>query len=329
MAQTLKNLNINMVNNRLAVLIGCQGKRLNETHKSVLFLLKLFGVEFDMYICTDERYMKDWEKYFNPYIKEMKSFESLEPREDVSAKEIMGRQYYQWKKLMHARDMIKQTDQYGAIIKLRNDTCLDYEKLLKSYDAELTDVSALTNIFKTLYNSIRLNISKIGLCAGDKIAMGDVHRMMAWSNLYRCRDKLSESTSHYTPLKITQNSLMGFPFIGIKNLAWPKLLSPREPLMKDPKTWLTANHYRLTQDFASPLPREESFTFSGKFHDNSFNLGSDHVSQIHFGLMGENHSTSSVFNFNGLNRLYSSGEYHWSFNKSILQFEQQFHKHIL
>jgi len=315
---------MNMVNNRLAVLIGCQGERLDETHKSVLFLLKLFGVEFDMYICTDERYMKDWEKYFSSHIKEMKSFESLEPREDVNAKNLIGRPYYQWKKLMYARDMIDQPDQYGAIIKLRNDTCFNYQELLKSYGAESTDLTALMKIFETVFNTISLNISKLGLILGDKIAMSNTHHMLKWSELNRNRKWLSELTSHYTPINIPIN-LTTFP-AEIKHMAWPLDAAPSGSFSRE---WLQ-NLPQIIKKFDCTLSREQSFTFTGRFHDNAFQLGSDQISVLNFWLCKADHSTQAgIFKYSGLNRLYPEGHYHHSFNPSILEHEQQFHKHII
>lgn len=310
---------------KLAVIIGCQGERLDETHKSILFLLKLFGVEFDMYICTDERYMKDWEKYFSPYIKEMKSFESSKPREDVNAKKMMGGSYYQWKKLMHARDMIDQPDQYGAIIKLRNDTCFNYQELLKSYGAESTDLTALMKIFETVFNTISLNISKIGLVVGDKIAMSDTRHMLKWSNLYRNRHSLSELTSHYTPVNIPGN-LSTFP-AEIKHMAWPLDAAPGASFYRE---WVLENLPQIIKKFDCTLSREQSFTFTGRFHDNAFQLGSDKISVLNFWLCKTDHSDQTgIFKHSGLNRLYVEGHYHHSFNPSMLEHEQQFHKHIL
>lgn len=234
---------------KLAVLIGSQGRGLSETSRSINLFLKMFDVDYDIYVCTDEEYLHDFDSYLGDNIREMKSWESLVPQEDRNynkpgpdqklnlIKKCSRHNLYQWHKLCLARDMmIKNITEYDAVIKIRTDMSFDYMKMIASLlkcdkekvEASQSNIDLIKYQFNEMYRcvvnhrpSFTANPPSV-FRNGDKVVFGNTKTMDTWSNLSRYSPRLNLHRWSYMPFTIRDyNDLPGYP---LTEICYPKKL---------------------------------------------------------------------------------------------------------
>lgn len=116
-----------MNNDRLAVLIGSQSRGLPTTSENVNFFLELFDIPYDVFVCSDESDLDNFDSINN--ITHRVSLEQIEQNNEwlASHKEKMHKHYWQNAKLFGVSTIFEDVyKQYTHAIKMRTDFMFDY-----------------------------------------------------------------------------------------------------------------------------------------------------------------------------------------------------------
>lgn len=145
-----------MSNDRLAVLIGSQSRGVSDTCDAINFFLQLFNVPYDVYICSDEEDLKNFNGIKN--IKECVSLEQVERDNKwlLKHKTFMRKHYWQNAKLFGVSELFKkQKHNYTHALKMRTDFMFDYRTYFTDYQLDPDNITK--NHLEHLIDNLRLH----------------------------------------------------------------------------------------------------------------------------------------------------------------------------
>jgi len=145
-----------MNNDRLAVLIGSQSRGVADTYNNINFFLQLFNVPYDVYVCSDEDDLQNFNKIEN--IKECISLEQVEQENKwlLKHKTIMHKHYWQNAKLFGVSELFKhQKHNYTHALKMRTDFMFDYRTYFTTYQLDPDNITK--NHLEHLIDNLRLH----------------------------------------------------------------------------------------------------------------------------------------------------------------------------
>lgn len=131
-----------MSNDKLAVLIGSQSRGIQDTYKTLNFFLSLFGVSYDVFICSDDNDLCNFNVINN--IKDQISLEQVEDQNKwlVNHKSTMHKHYWQNAKLFGVASLFKnEKDNYTHGLKMRTDFMFDYRSYFINHQLDPDNIT--------------------------------------------------------------------------------------------------------------------------------------------------------------------------------------------
>lgn len=162
---------------RLAVLIGSQSRGIKDSHKSINFFLSLFGIPYDVFICSDEADLDNFKLIKN--IRSTVSLENIESNNKslLRNKEKMHKHYWQNAKIFGATTLLQPIiKKYDYGFKMRTDFMFDYRTFFMDHGFDLKDNLTAQHLM-FLKDYIRLHLHHC-----------DVRESRPWKSMYASSD---------------------------------------------------------------------------------------------------------------------------------------------